>query len=121
MAPQSSPAGTPPTAEVLHDRYAGRLPGSLDDLAGPVHGEVELPLHVAWSGLRTYDLDRPRQRMSLYRTVLAEGQHDDLVALLSRDLLLIQWPVLRTLISRHIRRVWEEAFPTLAARTPTAA
>ncbi|MGW7003662.1 hypothetical protein ACWGCW_12735 [Streptomyces sp. NPDC054933] len=123
MAPQSQfqPAAMPPTAEVLHDRYAGRLPASLDDLAGPSHGQVELPLHVAWSGLRTYDLDQRRQRMSLYRTVLAEGQHDDLVALLSRDLLLAQWPVLRTLISRHIRRVWEEAFPALAARTPTAA
>ncbi|MGP3982908.1 hypothetical protein [Streptomyces sp. KR80] len=121
MAPQSSHASPPPAAEVLRQRYAGRLPSSLGDLRGPQHGQVQLPLHVAWSGLRTYDLDQPRQRMSLYRTVLAEGQRDDLVTLLNQDLLLAQWPVLRTLISRHIRRVWEDAFPTLASRTSTAA
>lgn len=78
-----------------------------------MRGCVELPLHVAWSGLRAYDLDRPRQCMSLYRTVLAEGQRSDLVAFLHRDLLLAQWPELCTLISRHIRAVWEEAFPEL--------
>ncbi|MFH8371432.1 hypothetical protein [Streptomyces sp. NPDC018031] len=119
MAPPPPPP--PPAAQVLRTRYAGRLPASLDHLTGPVHGAVELPLHVAWSGLRTYDLDRPRQRMSLYRTVLAEGQHDDIVALLNRDLLLAQWPVLRTLISRHVCRVWEDAFPQLARHAPAAA
>jgi hypothetical protein len=121
MAPVSSSSSPPPVAEVLRARYAGRLPASLDDLSGPVHGQVELPLHVAWSGLRIYDLDRPRQRMSLYRTVLAEGQHDDLVAILNRDLLLAQWPMLRTLVSRHVRHVWEDAFPVLASRTSVAA
>lgn len=111
----------PPAADVLRERYARRLPVSLEELAGPVDGRVELPLHVAWSGLRTYDLDRPRQRMSLYRTVLAEGQHEDLVTLLDRDLLIAQWPVLRTLVSRHIRLVWEEAFPLPTGRVSTAA
>lgn len=52
--------------------------------------------------------------MSLYRTVLAEGQHDDLIAVLDRALLIEQWPDLRRMISRHIRDVWEEAFPELA-------
>ncbi|MFC9796833.1 hypothetical protein ACFVJI_29860 [Streptomyces sp. NPDC127584] len=108
-------------AEVLRARYASRLPASLEDLTGPVHGEVELPLHVAWSGLRTYDLDRPRLRMSLYRTVLAEGQQEDLATLLNRDLLLSQWPVLRTLISRHVRQVWEARFPALSRSASTAA
>ncbi|WFB09837.1 hypothetical protein LRS74_24410 [Streptomyces sp. LX-29] len=111
----------PPAADVLRVRYQGRLPASLDELAGSTHGAVQLPLHVAWSGLRTYDLDRPRQRMSLYRTALAEGQHDDLVALLDRQLLIAQWPVLRTLISRHISAAWEEAFPLLARQAPAAA
>ncbi|MET7721777.1 hypothetical protein [Streptomyces mirabilis] len=103
-------------AEILRARYARRLPNSLMELAGPVQGRVALPLHVVWSGLRVYDLDRPRQRMGLYRTVLTEGQRDDLVAFLHRDLLLAQWPDLRTLISRHICVVWEEAFPELAHR-----
>lgn len=112
------PSSSHPVA-VLRARYARRLPASLGELTGPVEGRVALPLHVAWSGLRTYDLDQPRQCMSLYRTVLAEGQHDDLVAFLNRDLLLAQWSDLRTLISRHIRTVWEEAFPELAHHAST--
>ncbi|MFK0049474.1 hypothetical protein ACIQU4_36335 [Streptomyces sp. NPDC090741] len=119
MAQLSSPVSPVPAGEVLRERYTGRLPASLDELAGPSRGVVELPLHVAWSGLRVYDLDRPRQRMSMYRTVLAEGQRDDLTAFLDRDLLTEQWPVLRTLVSRHIRQVWEEHFPRLTARTRT--
>ncbi|MGW1768438.1 hypothetical protein ACWCQL_30905 [Streptomyces sp. NPDC002073] len=116
MSPQSQKSVSA-SADVLRQRYTGRLPGSLADLVGPSSGRVELPLHIAWSGLRAYDLDRPRQRMSLYRTVLAEGQHDDVAAYLNRDLLAAQWPVLRTLVSRHVRDVWEEAFPQLGSRT----
>ncbi|MET8184019.1 hypothetical protein [Streptomyces sp. NPDC005336] len=111
---------SPSAAEVLRRRYTRRLPAALGELAGPAHGSVQLPLHVAWSGLTRFDLDRPRSRMSMYRTVLAEGQHDDLIALLNRDLLIDQWPV-RTLISRAIRDVWEEAFPELASARPAAA
>ncbi|MCP9213391.1 hypothetical protein [Streptomyces cucumeris] len=112
---------SPSAAEVLRERYARRLPDSLDGLAGPAHGTVQLPLHVAWSGLTQFDLDRPRSRMSMYRTVLAEGQHDDLIGLLNQALLVDQWPVLRTLISRAIRDVWEAAFPELASARPAAA
>ncbi|MFK0222925.1 hypothetical protein ACIQWN_32650 [Streptomyces vinaceus] len=119
MAQLTSSVSPVSAGEVLRERYTGRLPGSLDELAGPSRGVVELPLHVAWSGLRAYNLDRPRQRMSLYRTVLAEGQPDDLTALLDRDLLTEQWPVLRTLVSRHIRQVWEDRFPQLTPRTRT--
>ncbi|AWZ08262.1 MULTISPECIES: hypothetical protein [unclassified Streptomyces] len=106
---------------MLHARYAGRLPASLKELAGPTHGVVELPLNVAWSGLRAYDVDRPRLRMGLYRTVLAEGQHEDLVNLLDRELLLELWPVLRTLVSGHLREAWEDAFPELGAAAGSAA
>src|ERR1700693_4646684 len=96
-----------PTAatQVLRTRYRGRLASSLDELAGPAHGMVLLPAHVAWSGLTTYDLDRARSCMTLYRTVLAEGQRDDLCGLLNRNHLLSQWPILRNLISRNIREV----------------
>ncbi|MEV6733920.1 MULTISPECIES: hypothetical protein [unclassified Streptomyces] len=47
------------------------------------------------------------------------GQRDDLTALLARDLPAEQWPVLRTLVSRHTRQVGEERFPRLAARMRT--
>ncbi|MGW4034610.1 hypothetical protein ACWEFL_35835 [Streptomyces sp. NPDC004838] len=121
MVQQSSLGAMPSVADVLHQRYAGRLPAALDDLAGPDHGSVELPLHIAWSGLRTYDLDRPRQRMGLYRTVLAEGQRDDIARFLNRELLLAQWPVMRTMISRHVREAWEAAFPELGHQGSAAA
>ena len=121
MVQQPSPGATPSVAEVLHERYAGRLPEVLDDFCGPQHGLVELPLHIVWSGLRTYDLDRPRQCMSLYRTVLTEGQREDITRFLNRDLLLAQWPVMRTMISRHAREAWESAFPELVHRASTTA
>lgn len=62
-----------PRAEVLRDRYRSRLPERLQELAGPVEGDVALPLHIVWSGRTSYSLDRPKSRMTLYRTVLAEG------------------------------------------------
>ncbi|MDC2956883.1 hypothetical protein [Streptomyces gilvifuscus] len=111
----------PSAFEMLREQYARRLPASLDELAGPTSGTVELPLHVVWSGRRSYGLDRPRSRMSLYRTVLAEGQRQDVVSFLSRDLLVAQWPILRTLISRPLRDAWEAAFPELPTDTTTAA
>ncbi|MFF2126194.1 hypothetical protein ACFVW1_12420 [Streptomyces olivochromogenes] len=69
---------------------------------------MELPLHMAWSGMTSYDL---------YRTVLHEGLHDDLPRYLNQDLLLQMWPVLRTLVGRTVRAVRKDAFPQLASRT----
>jgi hypothetical protein len=51
--------------------------------------------------------------MTLYRIVLAEGQRTDIRRYLNRDLLLRQWPVLRTAIGRHVSKAWETAFPEL--------
>lgn len=31
-------------------RFTRRLPGELAELTGPVHGVVDLPLHVVWQG-----------------------------------------------------------------------
>ncbi|MFE0190953.1 hypothetical protein [Streptomyces sp. NPDC058989] len=111
----------PNAFELLCEQYAKRLPAQLEDLTGPTHGTIDLPLHVAWSGRRSYTLEQPRSRMGLYRTVLAEGQRQDLIDILNRDLLIEQWPVLRTLISRPIRDVWEAAFPELSTATAATA
>ncbi|MFC7811105.1 hypothetical protein [Streptomyces olivaceus] len=100
-------------ASLMRTRYRNRLPSSLDELTGPEHGTMELPLHVAWSGLRAFDLDQLRQRLGLYRTMLAEGMREDLRRFLNRDSLLELWPLLRRFISRAIKEVWEEAFPEL--------
>ncbi|BCL27001.1 hypothetical protein ACFFS2_28685 [Streptomyces aurantiacus] len=122
-----APAPSDPSDAVAADlalyreKFRRRLPESLDELHGPSQGTVELPLHMAWSGMTSYDLSKPRQRMGLYRTVLHEGLHDDLPRYLSQDLLLQLWPVLRTLVGRSVRSVWEDAFPQLASRTRAAA
>ncbi|MGW7071845.1 hypothetical protein ACWGII_30715 [Streptomyces sp. NPDC054855] len=121
MAAQTPSFPVPNAFELLCSQYAKRLPERLEDLAGPACGTVDLPLHVAWSGRRSYTLDQPRSRMGLYRTVLAEGQRQDLISLLNRDLLTAQWPTLRTLISRPLRDTWEAAFPELAVARTTAA
>lgn len=114
-------ASTSSASELRRERYARRQPAELAELAGPVHGTVTLPVHLAWSGLTRFDLDQPRLRMSYYRIILAEGMHDDLVHYLNHGLLISLWPVLRTLISRDLRDVWENAFPELASAARTAA
>ncbi|WP_122618363.1 hypothetical protein [Streptomyces sp. Tu 4128] len=106
---------------LYREKFRRRLPESLDELHGPTQGIVELPLHMAWSGMTSYDMGKPRQRMGLYRTVLHEGLRDDLPRYLNEDLLLELWPVLRTLVGRTVRTVWENAFPQLASRTRAAA
>ncbi|MEW1649081.1 hypothetical protein [Streptomyces sp. NPDC091219] len=116
-----SDLSTPSAFEMLREQYARRLPASLDELTGPKAGTVELPLHVVWSGRRSYGLEQPRSRMSLYRTVLTEGQRQDVVSFLHRELLVAQWPILRTLISRPLRDAWEDRFPELATHTSAAA
>ncbi|WP_327352743.1 hypothetical protein [Streptomyces sp. NBC_01304] len=113
-----------PVAEDLasyREKFRLRLPVSLDDLRGPAQGVIELPLHIVWSGMTSYDMSNPRQRMGLYRTVLHEGLREDLPRYLNHDLLLQLWPVLRKLVGRTVRTVWEAAFPQLASRARAAA
>jgi hypothetical protein len=106
---------------LYREKFQRRLPVSLDNLHGPAQGVVELPLHIAWSGMTSYDLSKPRQRRGLYRTVLHEGLRKELPRYLNQDLLLHLWPVLRTLVGRAVRTVWEDAFPQLASLTRAAA
>ncbi|WP_405657512.1 transcriptional regulator [Streptomyces sp. RK9] len=114
-------ASPPDVSELRRAKFARRLPGELAMLAGPAHGTVSLPLHLARSGLTEFDLEQPRLRMSCYRIVLAEGLHDDLIQYLDQELLVSMGPTLRTLINRDLRDVWEAAFPELARRTQAVA
>ncbi|GGJ67899.1 hypothetical protein GCM10010121_093200 [Streptomyces brasiliensis] len=117
----SSTPSAPTAFELLREQYTLRFPTSLEELAGPATGTVNLPLHVVWSGRRSYGLSQHRSRMSLYRTVLAEGQRQDLITFLNLDLLIAQWPALRTLISRPLRDARENRFPELPADEATTA
>ncbi|MFI6475468.1 hypothetical protein ACIBL5_35135 [Streptomyces sp. NPDC050516] len=122
-APESGDLSGPVAEDLAlyREKFRLRLPESLDDLHGPAQGVVELPLHIAWSGMTSYDMRNPRQRMGLYRTVLHEGLREDLPRYLNHDLLLQLWPVLRTLVGRTVRTVWEDAFPQLASCARAAA
>jgi hypothetical protein len=100
-------------AAVLEQRYRSRLPVTLDELVGPDRGMVPLPSHVAWSGLTAFDVDRPPLRVSMYHIVLTEGLREDLATYINRGLLVREWPVLRMMVGRVIRDVWESVFPEL--------
>ncbi|MFD9135200.1 hypothetical protein ACFVZA_22665 [Streptomyces bottropensis] len=95
----AAPTPSDPSGAVAEDlalyreKFRRRLPESLDVLHGPTQGIVDLPLHMAWSGMTSYD----------------------------EDLLLHLWPVLRTLVGRTVRAVWEDAFPQLASRARATA
>ncbi|MFE9171181.1 hypothetical protein ACFYNZ_16945 [Streptomyces kebangsaanensis] len=77
---------TAPRAEVLRDRCRSRLPERLQELTGPVECTVDLPLHIVRSGRTSCSPDRPKSRMTLYRTGLAEGLREDLAAFLHHRL-----------------------------------
>jgi hypothetical protein len=96
--------------------YERRLPSSLEDLKGPATGLVELPLHVAWSGRRKYDVSDDQQRLVLYALLLAEAQREDLERFVHRESLVSIWPRLRRLLGPHARREWERKLITPASR-----
>ncbi|MFE7777697.1 hypothetical protein ACFU5O_28115 [Streptomyces sp. NPDC057445] len=102
-------------AEPRWAHVAERLPGSIDELCGPRSGSVQLPLHLAWSGLTRFDLDDEQLLLGLYRIVLTNGLHEDLVAYLNADLLLQHWPRLRIALGKSVRTCWEARFPQLAS------
>ncbi|MCC3651134.1 hypothetical protein LIX60_06530 [Streptomyces sp. S07_1.15] len=39
---------------LYREKFRRRLPESPDELRGPTEGVVELPLHMAWSGMTSY-------------------------------------------------------------------
>ncbi|MEW2573739.1 hypothetical protein [Streptomyces sp. NPDC047070] len=106
--------GTP--VAVASSRWApaaDQLPHDLVELTGPVHGAVTLPLHLAWSGLRTFDLGDEKLLLGMYRIVLLNGHREDYTRYLDANLLVDHWPVLRKMLGRSVRGVWEERFPRL--------
>ncbi|MFF3313671.1 hypothetical protein [Streptomyces sp. NPDC002952] len=92
---------------------ADELPDSLGDLSGPTEGIVTLPLRMAWSGLRTFDLGDEKLLLGLYRIVLLNGKHDDYAHYLDASHLVASWPVLRKMLGRGVRTTWENRFVQL--------
>jgi len=94
----------------LRPRWSGRaarLPGSLDELHGPEQGVVVLPRHLAWPGLREFDLSDDRLRRSLYGIVLTQGRRNDMARFVNARLLRADWPLLRISLDRKVRKSCE--------------
>jgi hypothetical protein len=99
------------------DSYASRIPyvvpDSLDQLAGPRSGIVELTVSIVWGPQRIFDLDNADDRLYLYQAVLSEASTlDQLTQLVNKDLLIELWPHLH--LPRYCVRRWHVAFPQLA-------
>jgi hypothetical protein len=86
---------------------AARLPASLADLHGPEQGVVVLPRHLAWPGLREFDLSDDRHRRSLYGIVIAQGRRNDMARFVNARLLREDWPLLRATLDPKVRRSCE--------------
>lgn len=100
----------------LPSRWANvgaKLPETLDRLNGPSGGVVELPVDLAWSGDRSFDLGDAQQRYLYQMTVLtAAVTPDHYTRWLNADLLRSDWARLR--LPRPLRAVWDHHFPELA-------
>jgi hypothetical protein len=99
----------------LPSRWAGveaKLPPALDQLAGPADGVVELPLDLAWSGDRRFDLADPVQRYLYHMTVLTSAvTREHYTRWLNASLLSGDWSRLR--LPRPLREAWQAHFPEL--------
>lgn len=84
------------------------LPTSLDELQGPLAGEIGLPLHAFWSGgnpaAARWDLGDPAARRSLYEIVLQEGSLQDIRDLVNGAELVRLWDSLY--LPLWIRTAW---------------
>jgi hypothetical protein len=99
----------------LPSRWAGvgaKLPPALENLAGPSGGVVELPVDLAWSGDRSFDLADPVQRYLYHVTVLTSAvTREHYTSWLNAGLLRGDWSRLR--LPRPLREIWQEHFPEL--------
>ena len=111
----TSPSYPPPDPGGGYALRAVVMADSLEELHGPVHGKVRLPLHLDASAGAVYHLDQEYFRRLVYRLVLLEAPTaEDLRAWLDRDTLVRDWPALY--LPRVVRAAWEEHHPVLRER-----
>jgi hypothetical protein len=99
---------------------AGRLPARLEDLHGPERGVIVLPRHLAWPGMREFDVTDDRLRRSLYGIVLTQGRRNDLARFVNARLLRQDWPLLRASLDPKLRRCCERRLALRSLATQPA-
>lgn len=78
-------------------------------------GDVDVPLHLAWSGAaHGVDLADRRQRARCYEIVLTEGTSEDVRRVVDGALLIDLWAEL--VLPRDIRSAWEPVLRTTLGR-----
>ncbi|MCP2264555.1 hypothetical protein ACFQHV_15370 [Promicromonospora thailandica] len=105
---------TVPRGYVYADHIPYDTPGSLDDLRGPTSGVVRVGPHIDTSLDPEYELGDRDRLENLYARVVRSGSIADQTRNLDRATLLRLWPRLNLPV--RCRSIWEQKFPTLAAR-----
>jgi len=104
---------TLPDGRVLYSQVRPyTVPETLEELTGPTRGVVALPIMLAWTGRREFDITDPDQMARMYKVVLEEGLLDDLRVYINGAMLRQLWPEVR--VARRVRQLWEEHFFELA-------
>jgi hypothetical protein len=89
------------------------VPDSLEELDGPVQGEVVLPTHLDWGPHRAYHLASLSDSRLLYERVIREALRiEDLREYLNGALLIDLWPTL--FLPPRLRTLWERKFAVLS-------
>jgi hypothetical protein len=110
LTPITNPSQLPSWYEGLEDE----LPARLSDFHGPADGEVDLPVHIAWSGTTQFDLARDRSRYLMYQIVITTANSEDMTRYLHPTHLVNDWGQLCWRLGRGYRRAWESRYPDLA-------
>jgi hypothetical protein len=88
-------------------------PETLEELAGPATGVLELPISLDWSERRSYDLSVESDRRLMYERVIREAMSADILRrYLNSALLLSIWP--NMYLPRRVKASWESRFPVLS-------
>jgi hypothetical protein len=95
-------------------QVAGRIP-EWEEFAGPATGVVALPNRLSWSGRSSFDVSDWHERLTLYTTLLGEGQREDIARWVNPQHLVADWPSIRRLTARNLISAWESRLPALAA------
>lgn len=82
---------------------------SLQDLQGPISGQVVLPHHIYWGPGQVFEL--PLQVVSVYNAVLENGSVADMCKLLNAWLLQKHWASINPPL--RVKSLWESRFPWL--------
>lgn len=90
------------------------VPDSLDALAGPSSGVIELPRTLYWGPEQDVDLSDHSDTQRMYQAVVRIGTVDEQKEWLDRNTLIRIWPDL--VLPIRCIAAWESRFPELSGQ-----